>query len=148
VKPLPLLLTAFFVSCAPAYSVTKPTSTTPVEVTGVYIGVFFGAGDLDGQLLNALPSALTSAGFKVTGVKYPAPKGASVKLEGEISPASSSDPRPSKIAKAVIRVIDFKTAKVVAQYRFETGNPIEMRDPGALAGDIAGLIGRDFKQLP
>ena len=143
---LPLLFALLLSACAPAYSVTKPDA--PLEVTGVYVGVFSGAGDLDGALLNALPAALSAAGFKVTGIKYPTPKGASIKLEGELSPASSSDPRPSRFAKAFVRVIEFKSSKTVAQYRFDTSNPLEMRDPSALARDIAGLLAKDFKQLP
>ena len=145
-KLLPLLLALLLTACAPAYSVTKPD--TALKVTGVYVGVFSGAGDLDGNLMNALPTALSAAGFKVTGIKYPAARGASIKIEGELSPASSSDPRPSRIAKAFVRVIEFRSGKTVAQYRFDTSNPLEMRDPNALARDIAGLLTKDFKQLP
>ena len=147
-KFLPILLLATFVSCAPAYSTSKTNSGEPLAVNGVYIGIFGGAGDLDARVIAELPCALSGAGFKVTGLKYPDPKGATIKLEGDLTPAQSSEPRPSKFSKAEIRVIDFRSGAVAAKYRFETSNPLEARGAPELARDIAGLLAKDFRQAP
>jgi hypothetical protein len=148
VKFLPLLLALIFVSCAPAYTTSKTNSGNPLAVNGVYIGVFAGGGDLDAKVIAELTRALASAGFKVTGLKYPDPKGATIKLEGDLTLAQSSEPRPSKFSKAEIRVIDFRSSAVAAKYRFETGNPLEARGAPELARDIAGLLAKDFRQAP
>jgi hypothetical protein len=148
VKFLPLLLALIFVSCAPAYSTSKTNSGDPSVVNGVYIGVFAGGGDLDAKVIAELTRAFASAGFKVTGLKYPDPRGATIKVEGDLTLAQSSEPRPSKFSKAEIRVIDFRSSAVAAKYRFETGNPLEARGAPELARDIAGLLVKDFRQAP
>jgi hypothetical protein len=145
---LPVLLLAAFVSCAPAYSTSKTNSGDPLAVNGVYIGVFAGGGDQDARVITELARALSAAGFKVTGVKYPDPKGATIKIEGDLTLAQSSEPRPTKFSKAEIRVIDFRSSAVAAKYRFETGNPLEARGAPELARDIAGLLTKDFRQAP
>jgi hypothetical protein len=147
-KFLALLLSLIFVACAPAYSTSKTNSGDPLAVNGVYIGVFAGGGDQDARVIAELPRALSGAGFKVTGLKYPDPRGATIKVEGDLTLAQSSEPRPTKFSKAEIRVIDFRSGAVAAKYRFETGNPLEARGAPELARDIAGLLAKDFRQAP
>jgi hypothetical protein len=145
---LPLILAVVLASCAPAYSTSKPNSGGATVVTGVYLATFFTEGDLGAQLTTELNKSLTGAGFKVTALRYPDPKGATIKLEGDLTTARGSEPRPTKFSKAEIRVIEFRTGATLAKYRFETSNPLEMRGPTELARDIAGLMKNDFRQLP
>jgi hypothetical protein len=138
----------FFTACAPSYTGTRGENAVQLPVTGVYIGTFFGAGELDYTVLNELPRAIGSAGFKVTNVKYPDPKGASIKIEGDTVAARTNDPRPSRLEAAEVRVIEFKTGRTLIQYRFRAGNLLEERTPSQFANDVAAMLKREFKQQP
>ena len=141
VAPLAIVL----VSCAPSYQQDRsilPSSGT-IEINGVAVGKF--GGDLSYEVQNELVEALRVKGYKqVVDANKFVPEGVEIKIEGDALAQRSNEPRPTKLEKGEVRVLEMRTGKLVTRYNFVSAGPQQVRSPAEFARDIAALIAKDF----
>lgn len=137
---IPLLLSLS--ACAPPY-VSNSNLTAKVVTTGFYMATL--RGELVYETINEMRYAIRKVGFPMLDVRYPDARGATHKIEGDLVALRDNNPKPTKLEKAEIRIIDLRTGKLVTKYSMSPENALQVRSPAEFSADIAALIERDFE---